>query len=112
MNDEIKKEKKKKIKPILKLLIAIDVIAAICFFLFYGPFTYVRDFLITTAMTTKSHKCLARIFYSETLITEVLNSNYVSVFNEDTDASKVTVGQFSTTYSNPASSLIPPVIII
>lgn len=100
MNDEIKKEKKKKIKPILKVLIAIDVIAAICFFLFYGPFTYVRDFLITTAMTTKSHKYLARIFYSETLITEVLNSNYVSVFNEDTDASKVTVGQFSTTYSS------------
>lgn len=93
-------ENRKKIKPFLKILIVIDILAVICFFVFYGPFTYVRDFLITTAMTTKSHKYLARIFYSETLITEVLNSNYVSVFNEDTDASKVTVGEFSTTYSS------------
>ena len=96
----MKKEKKKKIKPILKALIVIDVLAAICFFLFYGPFTYVRDFLITTAMTTKSHKYLARIFYSEDLINEVLNNNYVATFNESTDASKVKVGDISTTYSS------------
>lgn len=93
-------KKKKKIKPLLKGLIVIDVLAVICFFLFYGPITYVRDFLITTAMTTRSHKYLARIFYSEELINEVLNSNYVSVFNEDTDASKVNVGDISTTYSS------------
>lgn len=93
-------KKKKKIKPLLKGLIVIDVLAVICFFLFYGPITNVRDFLITTAMTTRSHKYLARIFYSEELINEVLNSNYVSVFNEDTDASKVKVGDISTTYSS------------
>ena len=100
MNNENKKEKKRRVKPFLKILIVIDVLAAICFFLFYGPFTSVRDVIITTAMTTKSHKYLARIFYSETLITEVLNSNYVSTFNEDTDASKVTVGEFQTNYSS------------
>ena len=93
-------KKTKKIKPFLKILIVIDVLAAICFFLFYGPFTYVRDFLITTAMTTKSHKYLARIFYSEELINSVLSNNYVATFDEDTDASKVTVGDIATTYTS------------
>jgi len=93
-------EQKKKIKPILKVLIVFDVIVAICFFLTYGPINYFRDFLITTAMTTKSHKYLARIFYSEDTINTVLSNNYVSDFNEDTDASKVTVGEISTTYTS------------
>ena len=100
MKDEKKIEKKKKIKPFLKFLIVIDVCAVICFFLFYGPFNYVKNFVITTAMTTKSHRYLARMFYSETVINEVLSSNYVSTFNEDTDASKVTIGEFSKNYSS------------
>ena len=96
----MKNENKKRIKPFLKVLIVIDVIAALCFFLFYGPFTHIKNFLVTTAMTTQSHKYLARIFYSEKMINEVLSNNYVSSFNETTDASKVTVGEFSTNYSS------------
>ena len=98
MNNE--KKSKMKIKGFLKFLIVIDVCAIICFFLFYGPFTYIKNFLVTTAMTTKSHKYLARIFYSEETINEVLSNNYVSVFAENTDASKVKVGEFATTYSS------------
>ena len=98
MNNE--KKSKRKIKAFLKFLIVIDVCAIICFFLFYGPFTYIKNFLVTTAMTTKSHKYLARIFYSEETINEVLSNNYVSVFAENTDASKVKVGEFATTYSS------------
>ncbi|MBE6143989.1 MAG: phosphodiester glycosidase family protein [Firmicutes bacterium] len=96
----MKKNKTRKIKPLLKILIGIDVLVAICFFLTYGPINYFRDFLITTAMTTKSHKYLARIFYSENIINEVLSNNYVAGFNEDTDASKVTVGKETTNYSS------------
>lgn len=96
----MKEKKKKKIKTALKVLIGIDIIVAICFFLTYGPINYFRDFLITTAMTTKSHKYLARTFYSESLINKVLDSNYVSSFNENTDVSKVTVGDISSNYSS------------
>lgn len=96
----MKEEKKKKIKTALKVLIGIDIIVAICFFLTYGPINYFRDFLITTAMTTKSHKYLARTFYSESLINKVLDSNYVSSFNENTDVSKVTVGDIGSNYSS------------
>lgn len=96
----MKEKKKKKIKTALKVLIGIDIIVAICFFLTYGPINYFRDFLITTAMTTKSHKYLARTFYSESWINKVLDSNYVSSFNENTDVSKVTVGDISSNYSS------------
>lgn len=87
-------------KKTLKFLIAIDIVVAICFFLTYGPINYFRDFLITTAMTTKSHKYLARTFYSEKLINKVLSENYVSNFDEDTDASKVKVGETITKYAS------------
>ena len=53
------------------ILITIDFIVAICFFLTYGPISYFRNFLITTAMTTMDHKYLARIFYSEKTIFQV-----------------------------------------
>lgn len=94
------KKKKTKMKKTLKFLIAIDIVVAICFFLTYGPINYFRDFLITTAMTTKSHKYLARTFYSEKLINKVLSENYVSNFDEDTDASKVKVGETITKYAS------------
>lgn len=96
----MKKVKQKKVKTSLKVLIVLDVIIALCFFLTYGPINYFRDFLITTAMTTKSHKYLARTFYSEKLINKVLSENYIANFNEDTDASKVKVGETSKNYSS------------
>jgi len=81
-------------------LVVLDVIIAICFFLTYGPISYFRDFLITTAMTTMSHKYLARIFYTDEMISEVMNKNYITSFSEGTDASKIDVGNFATTYEN------------
>ena len=97
----MKKEKKKKKKrKLLFTLIGIDIIAIICFFLTYGPINYLRDFLITTAMTTMNHKYLARIFYSDETINRVMSQNYVSSFDENTDTSKINIGDFSTTYEN------------
>lgn len=92
--------KKNKLKLISKILIVIDVLAIICFFLTYGPITYFKNFLITTSMTTKSHKYLARTFYSEKMINKVLSENYVSGFSEDTDTSKINVGEISTNYTS------------
>ena len=54
------KKKKKKLRKIgIISLIIIDLIVALCFFLTYGPYSYFRDFLVTTAMTTMTHKYLA-----------------------------------------------------
>lgn len=79
-------------KRIVKVLIVFDVIIGICFFLTYGPIKYFREFLITTAMTTKSHKYLAKTFYSDKMINKVLNSNYVPGFDEDTNPDEIVIG--------------------
>ena len=36
--------------------IVIDALALICFFVFYGPFSFVRNTIISTAMRTKTHQ--------------------------------------------------------
>lgn len=82
---------KKKKKTAIFLLI-IDVCMIICFFLAYGPFSYLRELYITTAMTTMSHKYLARTIYTEDIINDVLDENYVKETNENTDTSDIVIG--------------------
>ena len=82
---------KKKKKTAIILLI-IDVCMIICFFLAYGPFSYLRELYITTAMTTMSHKYLARTIYTEDIINDVLDENYVKETNENTDTSDIVIG--------------------
>lgn len=89
----LSRTKKKKAKKSIIALIIIDVFVVICFFLTYGPISYFRDFLITTAMTTQSHKYLARIFYNEDTIIKVLQSNTISDFDSGSDTSLIVVGQ-------------------
>lgn len=86
------KHKSKKIKSIVILFTIIDIIVVICFFLTYGPINYFRDFLITTAMTTQSHKYLARIFYNDKTINKVLSENKVFEFENGSDATQVVIG--------------------
>ncbi len=73
-------------------LVVIDFIVAICFFLTYGPISYFRNFLITTAMTTMDHKYLARIFYTDKMINKVLSENTIEGFSSGTDTSQITIG--------------------
>ena len=82
---------KKKKKTAIALLI-IDVCIVICFFLAYGPFSYLRELYITTAMTTMNHKYLARTIYTEDIINDVLDSNYVKESGESTDVSDIVIG--------------------
>ena len=64
------------------IMIIIDVCAAICFFIFYGPISGFRDYFVTTAKNTMHHGYLARIFYSEKTINRCIDFN--PVFNTDT----------------------------
>lgn len=82
---------KKKKKTAIVLLI-IDVCIVICFFLAYGPFSYLRELYITTAMTTMNHKYLARTIYTDDIINDVLDSNYVKESGESTDVSDIVIG--------------------
>lgn len=70
----------------------LDLLALVFLFFAYGPISYFRDLLITTAMTTQSHKYLARTLYDENTINITLNKNYVAEIKENTDASDIQIG--------------------
>ena len=60
--------------------IVIDVLAAFCFVLFYGPYEEFRNIIVNTAMVTKSHQYIAYTFYSEKTVKEILAlNNYIPV---------------------------------
>lgn len=86
-NDNMNKPKKSKFSI---FLIIVDVFALICFFLAYGPINYFRDFFVTSAMTSMTHKYFAYTLYSENEIERILDNNKVIEPDEDTDSSKIT----------------------
>ena len=88
----VKKEKKKLHLPI-KLILIVDVIILICFFVVYGPIDKARVFWITTAMETGSHQYFANIFYSEDTIKSVMSNNYLNEIEDSTDASAIKIGE-------------------
>ena len=69
-----------------------DILAIICLVIFYGPLGF-KDWLVTTSMATYKHKYIAKTFYSEKMIEDVLARNYIEDFNIDTDTSLITINQ-------------------
>ena len=82
------KQKQKKSKFSIFLII-VDFITIVCFFLAYGPFSYFRDLLVTTAMTTMNHKYFAYVLYSEDEVKKILDNNKLIEPEEDTDSSAI-----------------------
>lgn len=83
----MKKKKQKSKNRFSKILVIVDIFALICFFLAYGPFSFFRDFWVTTAMTTMNHRYFAYVLYSEDMVNETLNNNKVIETDESTDTS-------------------------
>ena len=84
-----KNNKKNKKKKLFIIVIILDIIMAICYFLAYGPIGYFRTLIITSSMTTKSHKYIARTLYSEKTIAKVLSENQINEIGENTDESEI-----------------------
>ncbi len=84
------KKQKQKVSKFSIFLIFVDIIALACFFLAYGPVDYFRDFYVTSAMTSMTHKYLAYTLYSEEEIERILDNNKIIEPEEDTDSSKIT----------------------
>ena len=78
-----------KLNKITIVFIILDILACIGLFLTYGPISYFRDLLVTTAMTTMNHRYLAQVFYSDLVIEKVLSNNYVVDSGEDSDTSHI-----------------------
>lgn len=89
-DDDIKVTKKSKCKKILVIIfIILDFFALSCYFIFYGPISYFKNLVITTSMTTMTHKYIARTFYSEDTINRVMSNNYVKESGKSTDTSQI-----------------------
>ncbi len=68
----------KKFFKIMGLFLLFQIIyvpiLSICL-VYYGPFTHIRDMIVTTAMTTMSHQYFATWFLSNEKIDEILKAN-------------------------------------
>lgn len=82
------KKSKLKIFLIIFLILAFLAVGGVALLL-YGPYHGFRDWLITTAMTTKSHQYLATSFYPNDIIQKVLDENEVIESGQATDTSLI-----------------------
>ncbi len=96
-DDKKVKEKKKKTSFFVKCLIFIDVIALICFFFMYGPISVVRDFYVSSALTSWSHRYFAYVFFSPEKVQEIASQNTVIENEEDSDASAIHIAKIEDT---------------
>ena len=76
-------KKKRKSKKLVILCIILDLLAVGGFVMMYGPWDFVRNLYVTTAMKTKDHKYFAKIFYSDKTIEKIVNSNYFIEIKEE-----------------------------
>jgi len=90
-------EKKKKSSFFVKFLIFIDVIALICFFFMYGPISVVRDFYVSSALTSWSHRYFAYVFFSPEKVQEIASQNTVIENEENSDASAIKIAKIEDT---------------
>lgn len=86
-----KEKKKSKIWKSTVVFIILDLCALAGFFVMYGPFDYVRNLYVTTAMQTMNHQYLARVFYSEKTIEAIMSKNYISSLDEDANLNDIVI---------------------
>lgn len=86
------RKKFKKVKMIVfSSLIGLYILGCSAFlFILYGPYDNFRTWLITTAMATMNHQYYCKWFYSDDVINDVLNSNYVKESDESTNPNLIT----------------------
>lgn len=90
----LKQKKRSKVKPILASLVIIG--SSLGLFLFYGPFSFFREFWITSAMTTMTHQYLATWFYSDDVINKIMAKNQLVEVNDTTNPELVNISDYNT----------------
>lgn len=87
----MRERKKRKIYKTTIVFIILDLIAAWCFFMMYGPWTYVKNLYVTTAMQTMNHRYLAKVFYNQNTIDKIMASNYLITIDEDVNTEEIKI---------------------
>jgi len=96
------KQKKLKGKNIFTTLFFLGTLGTITgMTLLYGPWSFFREWLVTTAMTTMTHQYYATIFYDENTIDYILDKNKVVETDDDTNPDLITTGDtYKTVFEN------------
>lgn len=101
--DEVKKKRKLKSFKCKRtyLIVILDILVIICFFLAYGPLGYFRNLFVNTALKTMNHKYFAYVLYSEKTVENIKNSNYFVRISDTTDTSNIVIDtKEKNTYDN------------
>ena len=73
------------------LFIIFDLFAIAGFIIMYGPWSYIRNLYITTAMQTMKHQYLAKVFYHDKSIEKIMDSNYFVKIEEDVNIDAINI---------------------
>ena len=82
---------KKKLNKSTIVFIILDLLAISCFVLVYGPWDKLRNLYVNTAMNTMDHKYLAKVFYSDEVINEIMNSSYFITIDEEVNLDNIVI---------------------
>ena len=83
--------RKKRINKATIIWTILDILAICGFIMMYGPWDKVRNFYVNTAMKTKDHQYLAKVFYSDKTIENIINSNYFIEITEEVKLDDVVI---------------------
>lgn len=82
-------------KIITWFLIIASILLLMGLFLLYGPISNFREWLITTSMSTMHHKNLAKLFYDDKTIENVLLNNSIKEFKSIVDLDKISIVDYN-----------------
>ena len=74
---------------VLSMLYTWFICGVISLFLLYGPWDWFRTMLITSTEMTINHKYIARLFYPQSTIDEVMRKNTVIELDTQTDVNSI-----------------------
>ena len=90
------RNKEFKFRKLATFALSISLTLCILFsgltFILYGPYSYVREFIITSSMTTLRHQWIATMLYDEQAIDEVMRANTIIESGETTDVGMINIG--------------------
>lgn len=85
----MKVNKKRIVLNIFEIMFLLCVMGGL--FLLYGPYSWLRNTIITSAMTTMNHQWIAKLVYSDDVIKEVIEGNTIIEPEEDTVAAFIEI---------------------
>ena len=88
-----KPKKQRRIYRTTIFIFLVDLLVAACFFVLYGPYSYVRNVLITTALKTKTHAWIAYTFFDDKTIDEIKNKFSYIELTDDVDLDKIVIDE-------------------